>query len=188
MIISFIGSMGSGKTTCMNIVREEIGSLFTKNVKFAQPLYDIQEMIYNRINMDVNGEKDRLLLQLLGTDWGRTKDKDLWINLWKKDVRKAFMNGLLVFNDDCRFMNEFDAIKEMGGLIIKVVGDSRCDTKHSSHSSEKDIHKMQEDFTIYNTGTMDELRVRIKSALIPYLLAEIDNENKANFIKTKEEK
>lgn len=127
MIIGLSGGMGVGKSTAVKLIKE---AYFTKPVqlfKFAQPLYDIQEYVYNRIDEIYTRPKefikDRKLLQWIGTDWGRSTISDsIWIDLWKNDV-SSFLNNTqegVVICDDVRFDNEAEAVKTMGGLIIRV--------------------------------------------------------------------
>ena len=45
-LIAFTGKMGSGKSTAIEELRKLV-NYQTANVKFAQPLYDIQEFVYS---------------------------------------------------------------------------------------------------------------------------------------------
>lgn len=171
-IIAFSGSMGSGKSTAIERLIE-IHPGRVSNVKFAQPLYDMQEMIYRRIQ-DVykrpeDFKKDRKLLQWLGTEWGRdTISESLWVSLWKSaanDLHFSFKNILIVC-DDVRFDNEGETIKSLGGKIIRINcerTDLRIDTKAGivNHKSEAGIDPKFIDATIANNGTIRELREEI---------------------------
>ena len=70
----------------------------------------------------------REFLQKLGTEVGRTIDKDLWINAY---LRKIDPNADIIV-PDIRFQNEANKIKEYkpGNIIIKVVKDTELKDNH----------------------------------------------------------
>lgn len=185
-IIAFSGSMGSGKSTAIERLTE-IHKGRVSNVKFAQPLYDMQEMIYRRIQ-DVykrpeDFKKDRKLLQWLGTEWGRdTISENLWVSLWKsaaQELHFGFKNILIVC-DDVRFDNEGQTIKNLGGKIIRINCDRtdlRIDTKSgiANHKSEAGISANYIDVAVDNNGTVAEFRENITKI---YQSFGFDNVNK----------
>lgn len=59
--------------------------------------------------------KDRSLLQLLGTEVGRSYDPDLWTKLWEKEVSGS---ESLIANDNLRFPNELDSCKRMNFTVV----------------------------------------------------------------------
>ncbi len=85
MIVGISGKMGSGKSTAA----ESLKSLGRPVciLKLAAPLYAIQNFIYNAIapvyTPPEGFVKDRKLLQWIGTDFGRSLDRDLWTKLWR---------------------------------------------------------------------------------------------------------
>ena len=62
------------------------------------------------------GEKNRTFLQKIGTDIGRKRDPNVWVN-W----RKTHMPGGLVVVDDVRFPDEMQMILDLGGKMYRVV-------------------------------------------------------------------
>jgi len=170
-IIAFTGAMGSGKSTTVNQLEElvENRGLQTYNAKFAAPLYEMQEEIYRIIapvhTVPKGWVKDRKLLQLLGTEWGRqTLGENIWVDLWKqnvKDLVSSWPSISIITCDDLRFENEAKVIKELGGLIIKIVSDKeRIDIKAGvpKHPSEGGLSNQYVDYVIENNGTIDDLR------------------------------
>jgi hypothetical protein len=141
------------------------------NVKFAQPIYDIQEFAYKRIESVYQRApefiKDRKLLQWLGTEWGRDSiSKSLWIDIWKAEVNRLreTLPGTLIVCDDVRFDNEGEAFKQMGGKLVKIVADRselRTVSGIANHSSEAGISQQYIDFIVENNGTLDDLRSSI---------------------------
>lgn len=166
LLIAFNGGYGSGKTTACELLKQRYLGLITV-LKFAQPLYDIQEFAYRRIHKvhprPAHFVKDRKLLQWLGTEWGRELDQNLWVDLWKAEVRAAFSSkGFeVILNDDIRFDNEADAIHAMGGIVVQIRRDNNSahalgGTGLANHASETPLRPELVDRVISNNGTIEE--------------------------------
>lgn len=166
MIIGLTGRMGSGKSTAVSIL-ECLNRESTAVVKFAQPLYDLQEAAYKRIGSvyqrPFNFIKDRKLLQWLGTEWGRgTISETLWVDLWSAETQHLLdMGTSLVVSDDVRFDNEAQMVKAMGGSVVQIISDAtekRIDTKAgiSNHASEAGVDPKLVDYIVYNNGSLAE--------------------------------
>lgn len=175
-IIAFTGAMGSGKSTAINELKKIIGGQ-SANIKFAQPLYDIQEMIYRRISgvyqRPESFIKDRKLLQWLGTDWGRTTISDtVWVDLWKHQValvKSLQQNVSLITCDDVRFDNEAEAVKSVGGYVIQVTRADRTPDGGEgikAHASEAGLSSEHVDFILPNNGSIQELRDNLNNIML----------------------
>ena len=169
-IIAFNGNMGVGKSEALKFVTGELASKGTQVilVKFAAPLYDIQSYIYQRVGRPIPEPKDRMLLQFLGTDWGRKTQSDtIWVDLWETTVKELAANtaqNIVIVCDDCRFDNEAIKIKSLGGKIVKIVShknSERIDTTLISHESEKGLKLDYLDYIIENNGTLPEYYERL---------------------------
>lgn len=178
MIIAFTAGMGAGKSTAVELLR----SMFSGehnfkpvlNVKFAAPIYDIQEYIYSRISTVYKRPstfiKDRKLLQWVGTEFGRSLSETLWVDLWKaraQEIRNSHPRSIVVC-DDVRFDNEADAVHSLGGFVVKIncgKNKERIDTadglKH--HASESGINPKLVDYEVANDGTLDEFKLAIRN-------------------------
>lgn len=172
-IIAFTGQMGVGKSTAIDRLAKTIpGTSFHTNVKFAAPLYDMQKYIYSRISSAYKRPtdfiKDRKLLQWLGTEFGRNLDESLWVNLWKREVEGIeesasllyLASGIYVTCDDCRFDNEAEAVKDLGGTIIKLTSTKNVDRITTAngivnHSSEVGVSEKYIDYTVDNNDTLE---------------------------------
>ena len=170
VIIGLIGHKGSGKTT----VAEHLMKDGFKQVKFASPLKSmcrtfLSELGYNEDFIDRMIEGDlkekpleglkvtpRKLMQTLGTQWGRDCiQKDLWVEIVKMKLQDS-INDIVV--DDCRFVNEAIALRDSGATLIRI---HKTGNYGDGHESEEQMKFISEDFTVYNTGTIEELLVQI---------------------------
>ena len=117
--VYLVGKAGSGKTVTAQFLRDEYKY---QTAKFAFPVYQIG---YNYFNMK---DKDRALLQLIGTEAGRYGiHNDLWVNRLLEDIRivnlvcdmKKINHPQFVL-DDCRFPNEHRALQAAGWVGINL--------------------------------------------------------------------
>lgn len=121
----------------------------------------------------------RKFLQLLGTDCVRTNlHENTWVNALFADY-KAYaitMNPATGIYDvplypkwiitDCRFPNEYDAVKDRGGLVIRVTrGDDDTIDKSNLHASETSLDGFHFDWVINNTGDLQHLENEVRTFL-----------------------
>lgn len=132
----------------------------------------------------------RLLLQLIGTQCGRQIiHPNIWVNAtmadykqtnscshWEGDAPIYRMPNWII--TDVRFPNEAKAIKDKGGILIRV--NRPCEecgvleghkmiphkNKPSEHESETALDDYEFDYIVDNSGTIEELIVKIKDILI----------------------
>lgn len=90
---------------------------------------------------------------------------DFWIKLWKLHLNDYPNRDVVV--TDVRFENEADAIREMGGVIVHIErpGDKLLQGQEAAHASEAGIARGMRDYVIYNSGTLDDLRVQVEKLL-----------------------
>lgn len=99
----------------------------------------------------------RAFLQRLGTDAGR---RVLGDNVWVDRTLREIGRHQAVVVTDCRFPNEADAIRALGGVIVRVVRPGVSPV--NGHTSETAMDAYVPDFTIQNDGTLDELHEEIR--------------------------
>jgi len=116
------GKAGSGKTSIANFMAKKHGY---KVVKFAQPIYSIAKDLFKM------GNKDRELLQFLGTEVGRCIDNNIWITRFFQNleiVEKYYiLKGIDLpgfICDDCRFENEYKELTSEGWFGIFLNSDN----------------------------------------------------------------
>lgn len=152
MIIAFAGRKQSGKTTCSEFVQKYANGLIEpfNNVKiynFADPLkQDICMNIFGLTRDQCYGtdnQKNELVdcywnnkqltsrevMQLVGTEMFRTLQKNVWSDATIRKIKTE--NPTIAVIADCRFPNEIDAVKNAGGIVIKLTRNP-YDSDHAS--------------------------------------------------------
>lgn len=164
-IIALSGKAGAGKTTVADYLVKEFGF---KKINFKDALiaemrvklpdtlremgrfYHLTSITWQSRFPDVNTPDEKLidflfqdkppimraLMQNYGTEVVRAQDPQHWINAWQNKIKE----GDKVVVDDCRFLNEADAVKMNGGKIIRVEMIGYVDRlKHSSETEQSQI-------------------------------------------------
>jgi hypothetical protein len=149
-IIAFAGRKQSGKTTCAEFVTKifldnKLGN--AKVYNFADPLKMMCISIFGLTYDQCYGTDDqknelvdchwnnkqlsaREVLQLVGTEMFRTMQHNVWASATIRTIDKDQHPLSLIA--DCRFPNEVEAIKNSGGIVIKLCRN----LYHSNHASE----------------------------------------------------
>jgi len=201
--IGILGNIGSGKNT----VAQYLATKGCIPTSFAGPIKDLCTSVFGWDRELLEGETDesrefregidlywskklkisnftpRLALQLIGTDVMRNHfDPDIWLNSLEYRVKKLHNQNECVVISDCRFKNELELIKRVGGTTILVQRDEKPEwydialaanngdavAKHimgrdfpNVHTSEYDWIGCDIDFTINNNGTLEDLYANI---------------------------
>ena len=147
MIIGLAGKAGSGKDTVRSIMEQYYG--FTGKA-FADPLRDmarsfldagdISREYMNSRNLKESiipevGFSYRKLVQTLGTEWGRSLNPDIWLDIVRSNIEKSRADRFVI--SDVRFPNEFEWIMKSGGEVWYIDRDVPGVIEHASESSLK---------------------------------------------------
>lgn len=117
-----------GKDTACNYLKNKYGGTI---LHFSDALYDIMNYAQKKCNFPE--EKDPKFLQYIGTDWARSKNNNVWIDLTLQNLK----DNENYFIGDVRFPNEIEALREHGFKCIKIVRPNRPIDRDTSHISEK---------------------------------------------------
>jgi len=165
-LVAFCGYMGSGKSFCADYLVKNFG--YTK-VKFATPLKDMLRALgltERELEGDLkdkpcaflNGATPRWAMQTLGTEWGRTLiHENLWGDLWQSEVERLLKDQTRVVVDDCRFLNEVERIKSLGGTLVLI---KRPGMEGGDHSSES--IPSAPDLTLFNNQNERALEMQLQ--------------------------
>lgn len=169
-IVAFTGPAGSGKSTATRYLVDEYGY---ELVKFAGPLKDmlraiglVEEQIEGEYKetptVYLCGKTPRHAMQTLGAAWGRDCiGKDFWVGIWASRVATVLKQGGRVVVDDCRYTNEAQAIRKLGGDIFAIAGRGGI---AGGHESERGI-ECEADAVLANTGTVADLHAKVEEVL-----------------------
>jgi hypothetical protein len=168
-LIGFTGFAGSGKTTCAKLLEEQ-GFI---RLRFASSLKSMLAAVgFTPEQLDGDAKNTplptwcnhtpRYIMQTLGTEWGRKLiGEDLWANLFIAKAKKLLSKGQKVVVDDVRFLNEANAIRELGGTIHRIIRISNFAGCAGDHPTEQEQLFIPVDSYIRNDAGIDELRSQL---------------------------
>ena len=187
-IIALTGFKGSGKDTIGEYLVEYFG--YTR-FAFGDPIKDACKAIFSFNDVQLHGFKEkeiideywghapRELFQMIGTELFRTKlpelCKNMTSNIWVKSLIKKMyefyilnpkINNKFVITD-VRFQNEFDAMKDLAGTIIRVSRKIETNeiNQFSNHASEILINTFKVDYEIDNSYNLSSLHNKIEQII-----------------------
>jgi len=175
--IYFVAKAGAGKTFSAKFLIQKYNF---EVAKFAYPVYMIAEKYFKMT------DKDRKLLQIIGTDAGRDNINDqIWVNRFKEDMRIVKLTAEKLNRpvpkfvmDDCRFPNEHKVLKELGfvGIYLDVpdeirkerlIGrDGTAQENTLNHKSETLIDTFKDDLIVIDaSGSLETSLKNLNSVL-----------------------
>lgn len=172
-LIGVTGYKNSGKNAVCNILRDEFGYVITG---FSDVLKSMALAIDPYIYNDTKGSCWRLsavvadlgwdaakevhpevrrLLQRIGTEGVRQHlGQAAWVEAWRRSALVLLDSGQRVCVSDIRFLNEANAVKDLGGQVWRV---RRPGAVSSAHASETELDEIQAGVTIHNTKALSDL-------------------------------
>ena len=180
MRIAFGCQARAGKDTAADYMYKKYNG---EILRFADPLKDI--MAYAQQRCGFEQTKDTQFLQMIGTDWARSRDPDVWIKLLIAQIKDSNVctitntqtnsnnsnnsnntqtnsnntqtNSNNYFVSDLRFRNEAIALKRAGFTCVRIIRDDRVIDRSQTHQSELDLVNWDGwDYVIENNGTLEE--------------------------------
>lgn len=172
MLIGITGHKFAGKSTVANMLSEILGY---ETYSFADKLKDVTCILSgctreqledydfkeNELVPDylrpycLNAEKPtyRAFLQHFGSEVMRGINDNIWIDC---TLSKCGESAII---SDVRFPNEAKAIRDRGGIIVKVVRDGVV--SKDTHSSEKNVENIAGNIIVFNDGSLEHLKAMV---------------------------
>lgn len=158
--LAIIGGAGAGKSTLADYLARTHG--YTR-LSFAGPLKDISVRLWG-----AHRGLSRERLQRLGVAV-RDIDPDTWLDLFTTQLAGHEAMQLPTVVDDCRFPNEYEALKQRGFVFVRVQAGTADrvdrltaigrldDPEQLMHESEQHQGSFAHDYSIYNSQGYQEL-------------------------------
>ena len=133
-------------------VAKEAVDLFLETLQ----IHNVMVTVYNGVTVSIENLSPRIAYQVWGSDvWREIAGENFWTDLAPEDCIIA----------DVRFDNEANFCD----ILFKVEGkNQRTGGEVNQHISEAGVNPERIDYTIENTGTLDDLQRKVVDALYCY--------------------
>ncbi len=167
-VVGLVGRRGSGKGTVSKVFMAHGDRLFA----FADPLKDVVSTVYDLprhllegetpesrewrklAHPNLGGKTPEQALQQIGTEGFRAFYSETWVNKLTRSIL-LLPPGTRAVVTDVRFVNEFEALRQLGASFIYI---HRPGIDRQNHSSEQVEELMPFcDHYINNDGSVEDL-------------------------------
>lgn len=188
-LIGITGKRGAGKDTLAALIVQDRRY---HRAALADSLKNAVQAIYGLTHAQVHGtiqDKEtvdprwgltpRYILQKFGTDVARSIHEETWtrslldVHFVEEEKRRGVVKGggmapacvagpLGWVVPDVRFVNEADAIRRHGGIVVRVIrpGTGALDAA-GQHASETEMDRIVADIEVVNDGAPEDMRARV---------------------------
>lgn len=183
MIIGFAYRARVGKSVSADylantysFINDSFAYSLKQGAKIIFSLSEDQMELTKEIPDDFWGMSPRQILQLMGTEAMRTVfSGDIWVKTLQRRIQQHPTRNHAI--SDVRFKNEAEAIKAMGGIVIRIDRDKSGTT--SKHSSETELDTYDKwDELLDNNGDFNHLFTQLDLIVSKYILSEPPKEKK----------
>lgn len=134
MLIGLMGYAGVGKSTIAQALCRDHGFVAPH---IATPIKGMLTALLREAGYEeqtiaryIDGDLKRQAIRELGItsteaqqalgDWGRHVRRDLWLSMWLAKADAILASGGRVVQESVRFVDEADAIRSRGGILVEV--------------------------------------------------------------------
>ena len=111
----------------------------------------------------------REILQHMGTESYRAVDDGFWVKQLFKYINRNNLENVII--TDGRFPDEINAVKDRGGVHIRIMREEEGAAQGQQHASEVSLDYFEDaDYIVQNNGTITELEVIAET-----IIKEIEN-------------
>ena len=176
MIIGVAGKIGSGKTHIARYIQDNLQEYNFQLKSFG---YDVKKITSYLTGINMKTIMSRKAKSLYLPEWGLTLGEmfqkvgtdcmrdNLHFDTWVLSLFSKYSDEQNWVIDDVRFLNEAKAIKDKGGLIIRLEGDPmelrKNDSRDPNHRSEIELDDYNRFDIIYDNRLNLNLDDLIKS-------------------------
>ena len=133
----------------------------------------MDEKLKEFAELPVEGEKDRYILQKLGTEWARYNYPDIWANALAKQLKPENKYAIC----DVRFRNEFNYFPNWKSVYIECPADIRAERvllrdgiwnpEWETRPAEQEIESLKPlcDYVVNNKGSKLQLKRQVSKIL-----------------------
>jgi hypothetical protein len=175
-LIGITGYKRSGKDTTGEVMASILG---LQRIAFADPIKDAVRAILRAQGVEeatieecIDGDlkeapcpylqdkSPRYVMQTLGTEWGRGMlGDDIWV---KAALNRAANSSVGTVITDVRFPNEAEAIREAGGVVVRVFrSETEPDPAVCLHPSEAGVASIVADYALANDLSRDDFQAEV---------------------------
>jgi len=163
MIIGLGYKKQVGKDTFVQAVQKYFPEIASQRIAFADPLkFMLWQPLFEKYGFSIdifNNPATKPILRPMAKSYGNFMRDYVDQNFWRdKAIEKIDPNVLNMFSD-MRYPNEFEKIKELGGITFKINRLSADD--NDSDYSETALDGYEFDYEIDNNGTIEEYEKKI---------------------------
>lgn len=164
MIVGLTGRAGAGKDYTFKWLDERgyavVRFAWADNLKM-----EIEQVLNHGQRLDALWDKPyppevRKMLQWWGTDLRRSENPNYWIDKMKHELAPyakggPYSEGRAAVITDCRFPNEAEAVRDMGGIVVRIwapqtIRKERLGVLPPEHASESQIESIEADITVWS--------------------------------------
>lgn len=181
LVIGLVGRMKSGKSTAADVLVSHLG--FVEKY-FAEPLKTTiaylfrmsREQLYSQEGKEKWDERYDASPRIVMQWFGQTV-RDRFPGVWEMRLKEAVLEdrtGRPIVVSDIRYDAEAEAVRELGGTVIKIVRPEQLTLgqkikqlfdRRRWHKSERGIRKDLVDIVIVNDGTLSDLKRTVISTV-----------------------
>ena len=111
MKICFLAPSAYGKSTAIKLLQKHFD---VKNVKIADPLYELQSDFYEKLGIEIGNRQDGELLQFYGKKV-RKENSEFLLKEFKTKLDSTI--ATIISNDDCR-PDDYNFLKNNGFIFF----------------------------------------------------------------------